>query len=205
MSKKNNKFATESYQVSIFGKNVDLTDAMKTYVMEKISKLEKFSDHIIDVAVTLEVQKITHTTCIVMKFLNINIKVQASTEDMYSAIDKATERLAKLIKKYKTKLRSHRVKTAALEMPVKVLSYDETQDVNEAIEEENRKATEAAYSLHKIQSVEKMPLKILKQDEAVMKMELTGKHFLIYKGEEDMKLKVIYRRDDDNFAIVEVE
>jgi putative sigma-54 modulation protein len=205
MSKKNNKFAHEGYQISMFAKNVELTDAIKAYVMEKLSKIEKFSDHIIDIMVTLEVQKITHTVSIVMKFLNINIKVHASTEDMYSAIDKATERLAKLIKKYKTKLQSHRVKALAKEMSVNVLSYDETKDINDAIDAENKKITETAFSLPKIESVEKMPLKILKQDEAIMKLELTGKHFIIYKSEEENKLKVIYRHDNGKFAIVEVE
>ena len=50
-----------------------------------------------------------------------------------------------------------------------------------------------------------MAMKMLTQEEAIMKLELAGEHFLIYKGEEDQKLKVIYKRDDNNLGIVEVE
>ena len=50
-----------------------------------------------------------------------------------------------------------------------------------------------------------MPVKMLTQDEAVMKLELAGEPFLIYKSEEDQKLKVMYRRKDEKLGIVEIE
>jgi putative sigma-54 modulation protein len=49
-----------------------------------------------------------------------------------------------------------------------------------------------------------MPLKTLTQDEAIMKMEITSDSFMIFKSEEDLKIKVIYRREDENYGIVQV-
>ena len=38
-----------------------------------------------------------------------------------------------------------------------------------------------------------------------MKMEITDEPFIIYRSEEDQKLKVIYRREDENYGLVQVE
>ena len=43
------------------------------------------------------------------------------------------------------------------------------------------------------------------QEEAIMKMELSEDNFLIFRSEEDTKLKVIYRRSDGNFGVIELE
>ena len=50
----------------------------------------------------------------------------------------------------------------------------------------------------------KLSLKTLSTDEAMMKMELTENNFVVYRCEEDKKLKVIYRRQDHNFGIIEL-
>jgi putative sigma-54 modulation protein len=50
-----------------------------------------------------------------------------------------------------------------------------------------------------------LPLKMLTSDEAVMKMELSGDPFLVFKAEDDMKLKVIYRTKDGNYGIIHPE
>lgn len=201
------KFSTEHYNVSMLGKHLQLTDAIKDYVLEKLSKIERFAPHILEVSVTLELQKITHRVSMVMTFLHFHIKAEARTEDMYSAIDLATAKLLKLIKKYKTKLQDHRHDNlASTDMHVNVLrATNEVEDINDEIDQENLKQEVELYKIHQVVDKEKMPLKTLTQDEAIMKMELSGDTFLLYKGEEDKKIKTIYRRDDGQLGIIEVE
>src|SRR5271157_250572 len=100
----------QGYNISIIGKHFQITDAIRNYVFEKLSKIEHFADHIIDVLVTLDAQKMEHSCTIMMNFIHFHIKVAASTDNMYSAIDKASERIIKLIRRYKTKLQSTRAK-----------------------------------------------------------------------------------------------
>ena len=57
----------------------------------------------------------------------------------------------------------------------------------------------------KVIGMETRVLKILTTEEAMMKMDLSGDKFLVYRGEEDRKLKVIYRRDDGNYGIIQTE
>jgi putative sigma-54 modulation protein len=196
------------YNVSIIGKHFQITDAIRNYVFEKLAKVDRLADHIIDVAVTLDAQKLEHSCSILMNFIHFHIKVHASTENMYSAIDRCTDRLNKLIRRYKTKLQSHRVKDlSTVDIHVNVIKplEDNLKAINEDIEAETAEREEDRFKLHEIVAKETIPLKTLTQDEAVMKMEITDEPLLIYRSEEDHKIKVIYRRHDANYGLVQVQ
>jgi putative sigma-54 modulation protein len=200
------KFNTDGYNLKIWSKTVPLTDAINSYVFEKLDKMDRFAKHIIDVSVTLDVQNLAHSVSMFLKFSHFNIRVSATTDNLYSAIDKASDKLKNLIEKYKKKLQNHHVEgLSSIDMRVNVLKEDPTDEINDAIEEETLKEEENLYKPHKIVKTETMSLKLLTQEEAVMKFELSSGNFLIYKCEEDQKTKMIYRNDDGNFAIVIIE
>lgn len=203
------KFLLEGYSVEITGKNLQVTKPMQTYVLEKISKLERFTKDLLEIVVTLEVQKLAHTVAIVIKFLHYRIQVHATTVDLYAAIDGAFDKLYKLIRKYQSKLQNHRNKDlTTIDMKVNVLSkipINDLDDINDEIEKENLNQKLDKYKFPKVVEKDVMSVKMLTQDEAIMKLELAGDPFLIYKSEEDQKLKVIYKRKDDKLGIVEVE
>jgi putative sigma-54 modulation protein len=202
-----NKFATEAYSVSIVGKHIQITDTIKDYIFEKISKFERFTNKILDIAVTIDVQKLEHSAVFLMKFLHFQIKSHASTEDLYSAIDKASDRMLRLISKYKNKLMDHHaIGLSSIDLNVNVLQpqRDELKEINTEIDAENWARDQERFKIHKIVATDKIAVRMLKQDEAVMKMELSSDPFLIYRCEEDQKLKVIYRREDQNYGVVEI-
>lgn len=202
------KFMTEGYSISITGKNLEVSDSIKNYVLEKLEKVEKFTDHILDVVVTLEIQKLTHKVRITMKFLHFLIRAEANTLDIYASIDQAVDKLTKLVRKYKNRLQDqNRIEKPGIDLNVSVLFSPETEEeeINEQIAEENLKKETELFKIHEVVEKEKMSLKILTQDEAIMKLELSGDDFLLYRSEEDRKLKIIYRRKDENLAIIEIE
>jgi putative sigma-54 modulation protein len=205
------KFAEDSqgYNITITGRHVHLTDGMKNYALEKVSKIERFSDRIIDVLVTMDITKLDHKVDIVLKVDHIKIKSQATSNDMYASTDKAVHKIETQLLKYKNKLKSHQAKgLAVVDMNVNVFSNsknDELEVMNDEIEEENRREVEKKYRLHEIVKTETRPLKILTFEEAIMKMELSKDVFMIFRNEEDNKIKVIYIRDDGDFGIIEPE
>ncbi len=203
-----NKFEGQPYNISIIGKHFQVTDAIKNYVFDKLSKIERVAEHIIDVTVTLDAQKLEQSCSVLMNFIHFHIKVSASTDNMYSAIDKASDRVVRLVQKYKTKMQSHRFKDrSTVDIHVNVIQAlkDDLKAINDDIEAENARKEEDRYKLHQVVAKETMPLKILTQDEAVMKMEFTEEPFLIFRSEEDQKVKVIYRRQDQNYGLVSVQ
>ena len=82
---------------------------------------------------------------------------------------------------------------------------DDLNAINDEIEAENVQKEAEKYRLHEVVAKEVMTLKTLTQDEAIMKMEITSDPFMIYQSEEDQKLKVIYRREDENYGLVQIQ
>lgn len=203
-----NKFEGQGYAISIVAKHFQITDAIRNYVFEKLGKVEHVADRIIDITVTLDTQKLEHTCAILVNFLHFHIQAHASTDNVYSAIDKASDKVLKLIRRYKGKLQSHRAKhLSTVDIHVNVVKplRDEVEMINRQIEEENQKKKAApAFEFHKVVAKESVPLKLLTQDEAVMKLEMSGEPFLIYKSEENQKVAVLYRRPDENYSLVQI-
>lgn len=200
-------FSEEGYDVSVTGRNVEITDAMKDYAVEKVSKMERFSQRIISVHVIMEVQKLLHKVDIVMKVDNIKIKSSAISPDIYASIDEAAHKLQTQLVRYKQRIQDHHFKpTKEVDMEVNVLrplSDQELAEINEEIDYENRQNIIKRYAPKQIVSKDTKPLKQLTNNEAMLKLELSGDPFLLFLCEEDRRLKLIYRRKDGNYGIIE--
>lgn len=191
--------------VTVFGKSLEVTTPLKNYIMEKVARVEHINHQGINMVVRLDIQKLDNIVEITMKFSHFKIQVHAVTLDMYSAIDKSFDRLKAKIRKWKGKIQDHHAKgIPAIDLHVNVLEKHETEleEINDQIEEENLKKIDQQLRVPKVYKKKTRPLKTLNLDEAVMKMELSTDNFLIFRSEEDLKLKVLYRRKDDSYGVI---
>jgi putative sigma-54 modulation protein len=153
-----------------------------------------------DIHVTMDIQRLEHTISILIKLDHLQIKVAASSSDMYASIDEAVNRLQQKIRRWKERIQDHAAKSRSfVDMTVNVLRkpYNYIEEINAEIELQKKKD-----EMHEIIANDKIPLKMLTTQEAVMKMELSDDDFLLFKGEEDQKLKLIYRRPDGNYGLI---
>ncbi len=198
----------ESLNVTIIGKNIEITNPIKQYITEKLAKVEKVLPHIIEVIVRLEVQKLNHQVDIVMKFSHFKVKVHAMTPDMYATIDKTFEKLKAKLMKWKGRIQDHHAKgIKVIDLQVNVLEKgeeDELQAINDEIEEQNYQEMEKQLNPPKVVKRKTRHVKTLTLDEAVMKMELSGDNFLIFRCEEDLEFKILYRRKDSSFGEITI-
>lgn len=199
---------SENYKVTVVGKNIEVTNAMRDYFMEKLEKTEKLSTDLIHVDATVEVHKLDHEVTIIMKFSHYRIKVHAVTGEMYSAIDKAFDKLRNKLRRFKTRIQSHHAKGLKMtEMEVELLEHEEkeAEALDQDIIDENNASLDASFSRPPVVRVKKAPLKTLTVDEAWMKMELTDDLFMVYRSEEDRTIKVIYKRSNGGYAIMNTQ
>lgn len=196
------------YRFNVIGRQVVVTDAIKKYIWDKLSKIEKLQTHLMDILVTVGIQNLEHTVDVVVRFEHFRVKVHASSTDMYASIDKAIDKLQTLFRRWKDRIQDHhRKKLSVIDMKVNVINrpYDELAEINADIERANKEQEAKIFLKPKVIREKTLPLKVLTTEEAVMKMEVSGYEFLIFRGEEDRKLKVIYRRKDGTYGIVQVE
>lgn len=201
------KFEGKEYPIHVVGRHLDVTEPMKKYAVDKLMKVERFGGRVIDATISMDIQKLVHSVDFLINVNNSLIKVTGRSEDMYASVDFAIARLENKLRRYMKKLHDHHAKGLA-EVDLKVNVIERVQpvdDINDQIEEENLKQVETELKPHEIVSTEKTRLKMLNQEEAIMKMELSEAPFMVYRCEEDQKLKVIYRREDENYGVIEVE
>ncbi len=95
-------------QLSLTGHHIDITPALRSYVEKKLERVERHFDHIIDVQCILTVEKLQHKAEATLGVSGGKIHADAIHGDMYAAIDALTDKLDRMVKKYKEKLTDHR-------------------------------------------------------------------------------------------------
>lgn len=94
-------------QINLTGHHLDITDSLRNYVHAKLEKIERHFDHINNVHVVLQVEKVRQ---IAEAKLNVNggeIFANSESEDMYAAIDSLVDKLDRQVIKHKEKLTRH--------------------------------------------------------------------------------------------------
>jgi putative sigma-54 modulation protein len=95
-------------QVNLTGHHVDLTDALRAYVDEKIARLERHFDHVSNVHVILSVEKLNKKAEATVHIAGADVFADSVHEDMYAAIDALVDKLDRQVLRHKEKLKKHR-------------------------------------------------------------------------------------------------
>ena len=89
--------------LKLTGNHVEITDAMREYVISKIGKITRHFDHVIDVSVILLVEKLKQKVEVNVHVCGKDIFVETDSEDMYASIDSLVDKLDRQILKHKEK------------------------------------------------------------------------------------------------------
>jgi len=171
-------------QTSVTFKNIDSSDHLKSYVMDKLDRFDRLLDNPAEANVVLRVEKFRHIAEISVSGDRMNINGKEETEDMYSAIDMVLDKLEKQIKKGKEKVRERRSKSRGkVKMGDLAMSGDD--DIAQQI---------------KVTHIEYKPMDV---DEAVLQMGLTTENFLVFTNARTDQINVLYRRNDGDLGLIQ--
>lgn len=95
-------------QYSVTFRHMEPSDTLKEYSHDKLLRLEKYLDAVIDAEVVMTVEKFRHKAEVLISSDGLKIKAEEETEDMYSAIDMVVDKLEKQIKRHREKLKDHK-------------------------------------------------------------------------------------------------
>lgn len=176
-------------EIIIRGDKMQITDAMKDYINEKLGKLEKYLENsdAVRANVIVKVKNHEQTVEITIPLKSFILRSEETKEDFYAAVDKTIDKLERQVRKNKTKLMAKQNKA----------SYDfnfEKFDFKEEIEDE-----------HKVIKRKTIEVKPMNEEEAILQMELLNHEFYMYKDSETNKPTVVYKRTDGNYGLIESE
>lgn len=93
--------------LTISGHHVDVTPAIREYVMSKLSRVKRHFDQVIDVNVILSVDKLVQKAEFSLHLSGKDIHVESTHEDLYAAIDTVIDKLDRQVCKHKEKVQDH--------------------------------------------------------------------------------------------------
>ena len=94
-------------QINLTAHHVEITDSLRNYVDTKFSKLERHFDHISNVHVILNVEKLNQKAEATMHLSGAEVFASSENTDMYAAIDSMVDKLDRQVIKHKEKLKKH--------------------------------------------------------------------------------------------------
>ena len=94
--------------LTISGHHLEVTAALKAYVQDKMKRLERHFDHLIDAQVILSVEKERQKAEATVHCSRATLHAEATDTDLYAAIDLLADRLDQQTRKHKDKTRDHR-------------------------------------------------------------------------------------------------
>ena len=100
--------------LNLTGHHLDITPALRDYVVAKLDRVTRHFDHVIDVNVVLAVDKLQHKVEVNLHTRGKDIHVEAIEADMYAAIDVLIDKLDRQVVKHKEKRAEHVREGAAI-------------------------------------------------------------------------------------------
>ncbi|HRK56388.1 MAG TPA: ribosome-associated translation inhibitor RaiA [Burkholderiaceae bacterium] len=91
----------------IHGHHVEVTPALRSYVENKMERIRRHFDHVIDADVILGVDKLIQRAEVTLRVRGDSLHAQATDEDMYAAIDALMDKLDRQVLRHKDKTRDH--------------------------------------------------------------------------------------------------
>lgn len=173
-------------QVNITGRHTEITDALRDYAEGKIRKMERYGSKANEANIILSVEKYRHIAEISLNLNGFIITAKEETEEMYSSIDKALDKIERQVRRYKEKLTDHKVSPDTKRRNIQPDSSPIHKD-----------------DLPRIIEKRKVVIKPMLPEEAIMQMETQKMNFYLFADPLNEKVKVIYKREDGNVGLIE--
>ena len=170
----------------ILGKNIDVTEGLRSAVEDKIGKLEKYFAEDTEVHVTLSVEKDRQKIEVTIPVKGSIIRSEQVSNDMYVSIDLVEEIIERQLKKYKTRLTDREQGAGSFKQEYLDKDFMDEEEV-------------------KIIRTKKFDIKPMYPEDACVQMELLGHNFFVFQNAETDQVCVVYKRKGNTYGMIEPE
>lgn len=189
-------------QVLIQGKHLDIGDAFRGYIEDKLKETcTKYFNHTIqgDVHLMKDTHSHVYRTDISVAVGNgIVLKATAEEHEPYPAFDKATTKLANQLKKYKNRLRDHHQRLSTSEA-IRQPANEYTLQAEEHVETQAAEGSDDPLIIAELPTI----IETLTVSEAVMRLDLGAMPALLFKNAGHGGFNMVYRRADGQIGWVD--
>ena len=173
-------------ELNIRGDKLVVTKAIKDYVTEKMSKLDKYFEEAskIKASILIKVKNDEQIIEVTVPTSKFTLRAEEKHNDLYAAIDLVIDKLERQIRKNKTRL-NNKFKN--------IIQFDINTD------------TEVEEDTLNIIKRKNITTKPMDEEEAILQMELLNHDFFVFKNVDEECVSVIYKRKDNDYGIINVK
>jgi putative sigma-54 modulation protein len=177
-------------EVSIHGRNLEITPRLQEYVEGKVSRLDRYLPDIGKIRVDLTVENTRSAADSQVAQFTVHskrtiLRAEERSDDIFASIDAVLDKLHRQIERFKGK-RQQRIRSAEVAVTV------ETEETEEP----------PAGEIVRVKRFEVWPMN---PQEAIEQMELVGHDFFLFFNAEEAAINVVYRRQDGNYGLLQPE
>ena len=170
----------------IIGRNIDITEGLKSAVQEKLGKLERYFTPETEIHVTLSVEEDRQKIEVTIPVKGNIIRSEQVSSDMYVSIDLVEEVIERQLRKYKTKIVNQQQAGGNFQKEFVEDEFLEDEEVN-------------------IIRTKKFGIKPMYPEDACVQMELLGHNFYVFRNAETDEVNVVYKRKGNTYGLIEPE
>ncbi len=172
-------------RVELLTKNVQITEGIEDNIKSSLSKLDKyFKGEELVAKVTIKTYSIGQKIEIELPIDESHVLRQETVErDLYQAIDLATDKLEKQIKKVKNRAQDH---------------VNERKEFLDYFAEFEVKQEEVS----KITKRKELDLQPMSEEEAILQFEIIGHDFFVFLDGRTDETKLLYQRKDGEYGVI---
>ena len=179
-------------QLTVKGKNIDVTDSLRSYAERKLSKISRYSDAIQSADITFSTERNWHIAEMTLHTGGSVLRGEEMTGDMYASIDCVVNKIEKQIRKKKEKhVRKPRAGGGLSQ------EFDLLRDMYEkAVNGQSKKGRQYGRNDEpndEVCVVRRYSLRTMNRQEAVMEMESMGKDFFVFMNSSSRRVNVVYK------------
>ena len=186
ISSKINSKGDGTMKFIISGKNITVSQGLRTAVEDKLGKLERYFTPDTEVIVTLSVEKERQKIEVTIPVKGNITRSEQVSNDMYVSIDLVEEVIERQLRKYKNKIVDKQQAAANFQKEYIDKDYEEEDEV-------------------KIIRTKKFGIKPMYPEDACVQMELLGHNFFVFYNAETDQVNVVYKRKGNTYGLIEPE
>lgn len=175
-------------ELTVRGKNLEMTDALHSYVEKHTGKIQRYFDKPIKINVLLRISNMTKT-CEATVFVDgVILRGVEKSDDMYKSIDLVFDKVERQIHKYKTRLAK---------------KFKERNTLSRQFVLEKEVANVPVEGDFEIVKTKHFNISPMSPEEAILQMNLLGHNFFMFFNSDTEAMAVVYRRDDGKYGLID--
>lgn len=184
------------FRFEIHGENLTITDAIRNYIEDKISKLERYFNNVPNAIAHVKVKTYQNSATkieVTIPLKNVTLRAEERHDDLYAGIDLINNKLERQVRKYKTRVNRKSRDKGDQEVFAEIVEDNKADALDDTSQEND----------FEIIRSKQFSLKPMDSEEAVLQMDLLGHDFFIFTDRETDGTSIVYKRKDGKYGLIE--